>query len=234
MKQQQWFDLVDRLLGRRNRYQFGQPPETTRLVMGGAVACTDTCIQIIALMARGKRVSLDKVRRLSGAPAGQPMEPDEAIRALAKLGMAYEIRRGLRIDDLFRYTASRGPIILCERYWAHPQWKGSSYLGVPADGKARDDTGRQAFVGFSRPLERSGLTQSTFRDGHAILLARPMGKGERPDADQRAMKLRDPNHNSEARPERPAWDIVSGVQLGRMLRSWPGDSLCLVPSRKLY
>ena len=217
---------VLKILNRRNRYQFGQPTSTTTLVGGGSVACSDTCIQLIVLMATGKRVSLDNVRRRSGARPGQPMQVNEALRALRSYGLPYELRRYMKASDVLRYASQRGPVIIAERYWSHPQWEGYTYMGKKLNGLARNDANRSVRVGVSKPKRKSGLTQWTFRGGHAVLLATSMkvlGK--------RHGIVRDPNHNSWTRPERPAYDAVSVYQLNRMLASWPGGSLALVPTK---
>lgn len=215
---------VLRLLERRNRYQFGQPNDS--LVDDGAVACTDTSIQLIVWMAKGKKVSLDNVRKRSGAPADQPMEADEAIRALRSYGLPYEIRRGLLASDIVRIARNKGPVIIAEKYWSHPQWLDYTYAGKTLKGYAVNDAGARVRVGTSVPRRRSGLTQWTFRDGHAVLLA----TDDYEDGKHYAV-VRDPNHNSSARPERPAYDMVTMYQLNRMLRSWDRGSLALVPTR---
>lgn len=215
---------VLRLLRRRNRYQFGQPDDS--LVSDGAVACTDTCIQLIVWMAKDKRVSLDNVRRRSGAPAGQPMEADEAIRALRSYGLPYEIRRGLLASDVVRIAKTKGPVIVAERYWSHPQWLGYTYGGRTLKGWTVNDAGARVKVGTSIPRRKSGLTQWTFRDGHAVLVATDIYE----DGKHYAV-IRDPNHNSDSRPERPAYDAVTLFQLNRQLRSWPRGSLVLAPVR---
>ena len=223
---------VKRVLKRRNRYQFGQPPRTTTTVAYGAVACTDTCIQLIILMFRGKKVSLNEVRRRSGGPrnGSRGLRPDEALRALRSYGLDYEVRSDLMPSDAMRIARNRGPIIVAERYWAHPQWKGHRYLGMPRlTGWATNDQGRRVRVGFARPLKRAGLTQPTFRDGHAVLLASSyIGTDRR----QHGL-VRDPNHNSFLRPERPSWDDVTVYQLRRMMDSirpaYGGRTLLYVP-----
>ena len=217
---------VLKILNRRNRYQFGQPSRGTRLVDGGAVACSDTCVQLIVLMAKGKKVSLDNVRRRSGARAGFPTTPEQVVRALRSYGLPYEIRRNMRASDVRRMTRQRGPVIIGEKYWAHPQWEGYHYMGRTLNGLARNDAHRTVRVNFARPHRKSGLTQWTFRGGHAVLAATDVMV-----AGQWLPAVRDSNHNSWTRPERPAYDAVSMFQLNRMLKSWPGGSLAIVPTR---
>jgi hypothetical protein len=226
MKVDERREKVLRILNRRNRYQFGQPSNTTRLVSGGAVACCDTSIQLIVLMALGKRVSLDNVRRRSGARAGAPMSPDQAVRALRSFGLSYEIRRNVLASDVRRLTRQRGPVIMAEMYWSHPQWQDYSYMGKRLTGLARNAFNRSIRVGFARVLKRAGLTQWTFRGGHAVLVATDVRL-----SGQWLHAVRDSNHNSWTRPERPAFDAVTTYQLNRMLKSWPGGSLVIAPTR---
>jgi hypothetical protein len=225
----EWRSRVLRILRRRNRFQFGQPPATTTLTLGGKSACVDTCIQLIVWMADSKVISQNMVRRASGAPVGEPTQVEQALRALHHFGMPYEYRVGLTAGQVLDIARNRGPVIICHRYWSYPQWRGYTYAGKTLDGHARNDYGKTVRVGLSRPIARSGLTQWTFRDGHAALVS---ADGYR--RGKRVAIVRDPNHNSAARPERPAFDILAMSQLNRMLRSWPGDSLVLAPSRRLF
>lgn len=228
-------DRVLRILRKRNRYQFGQPYDRSNLV--GNSGCTDTAIQLIVWMATGKRVSLNAVRRRSGARAGYPMLTSHAIRALASYGLSYEVRVGLKASEATKIARTKGPVIVAEKYWAHPQWRGYSYMGRKLWGWATSSRGQRIRVGVSKPYGRSGLTQWTFRDGHAVLLATDVWEprvGNDPDAKKiHFAVVRDSNHNSPSRPERPAFDLVTMGQLNRMLNSWPGGSICLVPRNKV-
>ena len=226
MNTTEWHARVVRILEQRNRYQFGQPDDS--LVKEGEVACADTCIQLTVLLVKGKRVSLDKVRQRSGAPQDIPLTRDQALRALHSFGLPYVARSDLGAAGILQVARERGPVIICEKYWAHPQWKGYSYAGKTLNGLAKNGSGRTVRPGFARPAKKSGLTQWTFRDGHAVLAAADGWEGQ-----EHVGFIRDPNHNSPARPERPAYDIVSMAQLDRMLESWPGR-LVLAPTRRLF
>lgn len=223
----QWRKRVKSILGRRTRYQFGQPKDS--LVDGGAVACTDTCIQLIKLMVDGRRVSLDKVRRLSGGPTdgSRGLRSSEALRAMRKLGLPYTTAN-LTARQAMDISRTLGPVIVAEAYWAHPQWMGSTYMGTRAGRFARDARGKRRWVGYAKPLREAGKTQLTgFDGGHADLLVW---------ANKRTAFVRDPNHNSPARPERPAWDELTVKQLDRMLDSFvalAGARVCYVPARKV-
>jgi hypothetical protein len=224
---------VKRILARRNRYQFGQPKDD--LVDGGAVACTDTCIQLIVKMAKDKNVSLNEVRRKSGAPkdGSRGMRPSEVLRALKAFGLDYAARGDLSARDILRITRNRGPVVIAELYWAHPQWKGYRYAGKTNKGWTRSASGKRIRVGFSEPLTKSGSNQWTFRGGHAVLLAWAKVAGL-DDVDESVGGVRDPNHNSPSRPQRPKWDELTPHQINRMVRSIRsvyGSRLVYVPRK---
>jgi hypothetical protein len=222
MKVEERRERVLNILRRRNRYQFGQPPHTCSLVRRSG--CSDTSIQMIVLMAKGKSVSLNDVRRRSGAPASAPMTVAQALRALRSYGLRYTARSDLGALGVMRVARLKGPVIVCERYWAHPQWIGSEYARKTLSGFSRNDNGSLIRVGAARPLRHAGLTQWTFRGGHAVLVATDDWIGK-----EHVAIVRDPNHNSPSRPERPAYDIVSVGQLNRMLGSWGNGRLVLAP-----
>lgn len=220
MNQAQRRERVLNVFRRRNRYQFGQPKAS--LVSNSG--CTDTCIQMIVLLAKDKNVSLNEVRARSGCKPNMPMSTAQALRALGSFGLPYQPRTDLQAAAMLQLVRERGPVILCEKYWAHPQWKDYTYMGRTLRGAAKNDNGVFVRPGYSRPLRRSGLTQWTFRGGHAVLV----GTDTHED-DTHWGVVRDPNHNSPARPERPAYDLISLPQLNRMLNSY--GRLVLVPTR---
>lgn len=230
---------VKRILLKRNGYQFGQPAATCSMVTNnipGDVGCADTSIQMVARICGGKWhqgiwYSLNYIRRKSGAGGGRPLPVGNALKALRALGLDYEIRTDLTAKELMVIARNKGPVLIAEDYWAHPQWKDYVYLGRKMTGKARNSRGRTVTVGFSRPLEKSGSNQWSFRLGHMVLLA---------TSDFRDGKnvgfVRDPNHNSASRPQRPAWDMINSKQLGRMLRSFNGgrNAIAIVPRTRVW
>lgn len=234
---------VKRILARRNRYQFGQPAKTTNLVSGGSFACTDTCIQLIVWMAKGKKPTLNEVRRRSGGPQGSArytpgmrgLRPSEALRALKSYGLDYELK-SLSARDALRVARNKGPVIIAEQYWAHPQWKGYRYAGRTLRGWATSSSGKRIRVGHPRRKTQSGLTQWTFRGNHAVLLATAFVAGL-DNVEKSTGLVRDPNHNSSVRSERPKWDTVTPQQLNRMMDSirgvYYGRRLVYVPKRKV-
>ena len=132
-------------------------------------------------------------------------------------------------SGVLKVARKRGPVIVCEQYWSHPQWKGYTYAGRTLQGTATNGSGNKVRPGFAKPWERAGLTQWTFRDGHAVVAATDTW-----EHDVHFGVIRDPNHNSPSRPERPAYDLVTVAQLGRMLDSYKaryGYRVVLAPTR---
>jgi len=226
MNRDEWRQHVKREFLKRRRYQFGQPPATCNLATDGTpgdVACGDTTIQMVLRLVKGKDYSINKVRQVSGAPNHVPMPIENARLALRRFGLPYEVRTDLDAGDILRISRNRGPVLIAEDYWAHPQWEGRG------DGFAHTASGHRVFVGFADPRHKAGKTQHTFRDGHMVLLGTT-------DIDGTEGIVRDTNHNSAARPERPAWDKVSRRQIGRMLRSFNHgrNKVVLIPTEVLF
>jgi len=222
------------ILAKRNRYQFGQPRDS--LVAGGSVACFDTSAQLLKLIWHGKRVSLNYVRRLSGAPPGRPTPKLNGLVALRKLDLPYVMSEGKTPGQILRIVRNRGPVILAGGYWATPDWRGYRYLGRTADGTSIDDRGRKVRVGFAEPLRRAGKTQWTFRGGHAYVVATVDDHGSVRVRDWTVL-IRDHNHNSPSRPERPRWDELTFQQFSLLVRSIRskngGHTLTWTPTKKL-
>ena len=221
-------DRVLEVLHLRNRFQFGQPKKKTSKTGYGKFACTDTCIQLIVKIAKNKNVSLNEVRKRSGAPSTRGLRGSEARQALRRFGMDYEVMYGKDADQVISMVKNRGPVILAELYWAHPEWKGYRYAGQTMDGRAIDQHGKSRWVGYAKDRWgkfRAGKTQWNFIGGHAVLVGTVLDEG---------IAVRDPNHNSPVRPERPAYDVINKAQLTRMLRSWPtGYTYILAPKSKV-
>lgn len=227
MNAKQRRERVLQILDLRNRFQFGQP--RSGKTGNGKFACTDTCIQLIVKIAKNKNVSLNEVRSRSGAPSGRGLKGSEAQRALRRFGLDYEIMFDKTADQIMSMARNRGPVIVAEMYWAHPQWKGYRYLGHVNNGYTTDQNGARRLVGYAKNKwgkYRAGSTQWNFKQGHAVLLATVLEDGK--------PVVRDPNHNSIARPERPAYDVINKKQLQRMLDSWPyGYTYVLAPKSKV-
>jgi len=229
MTPDEWRRHVKRILLLRSGYQFGQPDATTTLVTRdtpGDVACADTGMQLITRIVTGRRIRLNQVRRVSGAPHHAPTPTALVEPALRRLGLPYEQRLGGTARQVWDLCAARGPILLAEGYWSHPRWKGK------APAWSRDPrSGSRVRVGYARPSARAGNTQPDFIAGHMVVVAwAGLRDGER------VFGVRDPNHASPARPERPAWDELSMSQMLRMLRSFTPSrtAICWAPTEVLF
>lgn len=220
---------VKRILARRTRYQFGQKAGTNRLVTSrggtpGDVGCADTMIQLTLLICTGKRFSQDQVRRMSGNAPHVPMFATNALNALNRgFGRpVYEIR-DVGTKEALRIARERGPVLFAEMYWAHPHMKGAPR----STGRARNNRGRVVTIGFAK---EGGNNNQEFVLGHMVGLM----TSTKPRVGPERAFVRDPNHNSARRPQRPRWDLLLGTaQLSRMLDSirpkWSGKRLAFVP-----
>jgi hypothetical protein len=212
--------------------QFGQSGDYS--AFDGATACTHVCIQKLAWIWFGRKVSIDYISSKAGYyrernSAGQPrgMTVSESANAISGLGLPYSVRYGMSFDDLLE-RVDAGPILYAVRYGSEPDWRGYRYAGVTADGKPN---------GYARKAGRTQLTG--FENGsHMVLFGfrsryyNAAGEGVRTD-----IFRHDPNHGSPSRPERPPYDIISPSQgqteyldyqrrLGRTLYAWvPTKSL---------
>ena len=210
---------IKRKLLQRRGYQFGQPADTCNLAskfVPGDMACADTSIQLLKFLVDGKKISINAVRRASHDTFHTPMDIINADIALRNLGLPYTRTNSLTASEIWEILLKRGPVMVAEDYWAHPQWRGYVYAGRRMNGRG-GLTGK--YVGFADPDRKAGSNQWNFLDGHMVLFAFAAG-----DYGNKGIGLRDPNHNSAVRPERPAWDRVSIPQANRMLQSFNGGT----------
>lgn len=228
MTPDEWRRHVKRDLLKRSGYQFGQPLSTCTLVtqsFPGDVACADTGMQLILRLVKGRSITLNQVRRVSSATPHLPTPTALVEPALRRLGLPYR-QESLTPRQVWDAAVRHGPVLLAEGYWSHPRWDGK------APAWSHDPrTGNRVRVGYARPLGRAGNTQPDFIGGHMVVVA---WAGWRDG--ERVLGVRDPNHHSSARPERPAWDELSMSQVQRMLRSFTTSrtSMCWAPSERLY
>lgn len=207
---------IKRKLLERRGYQFGQPEcSLATMVVPGDVACMDTSIQLIKYLCDGKKLSINKIRTISGAPAHRPFPNAFVLPTLLRLGLPYQFRNSLTAAEIWEICLKRGPVLFAEDYWAHPEWNGYVYAGHRMNGWTTNRHGTRVHVGTSDPDRKSGRNQTNFKLGHAGVAAFAGG-----DYGNKDLGLRDPNHNSSARPERPAYDKVSLAQFNRELRSF--------------
>ena len=193
-----------------NLQQFGQASDDW--VWNGGTACTHTICQYLALLWKGRRLTLNQVNSLAGMPhnarngAGQPrgMNNTEMSRFFVATGIPMVVKFGLTYTNLLSYS-NRAPVFYGMRYGSAPEWYGFRYNGITADGRPN---------GYARPRGKAGKTQLTgFSGRHAVLLL-----GYLPILDSTGKVIRydayrkEPNHHSPSRPERPAYDTITTIQ----------------------
>lgn len=185
---------------------------------GGKRGCTQTILRFLALGWTGKLYTQDDVSRMAGYPTSQQAargtgmtaaQCEQFIRA-AKL--PYRIVPFNHTEGYFglmRRANLHGPIAIGVAYSHQPQWKGYSYHGVRALGVPN---------GFASPLGKAGKTQLTgFTGSHMdALLGYMFGGRDR----HRVCFVKDPNHGSAIRPERPPYDAMTQAQFEKLYESF--------------
>lgn len=194
--------------------QFGQTDdETTR---NGALGCTHTVLQFLALLWKGRWYSHDQVSRLAGYP-GYPrvnrgLRPAEVQRFCSAAGLPYRVALDLTASELLLMANRRGPIGFGHSYSYWPEWMGRVYLGVRADGRPN---------GYASPAREAGRTQlkgfEPPRDAHFGML---LGYDPSQDVSRARVVAWEPNHGTTSRPEKPAYDRMTSNQFQRVYDSY--------------
>lgn len=181
------------------RYQFGQIDAPC----AGASCCTDTCIQMIIEYYKEKHYTLGAIRRYAQRDtsfderACTGLNHVEVINALENLGVNhYRVGFGVDSMDVWR-KVEIGPVIVGVHYGTYPDQKGKC---------------------TSNNAEIAGKTDCPFRGAHAVLA---IGKRvhEAPKDWHRDFYIRDPDHNSSSRPEKPDFDRIRRQQLEKAMRN---------------
>jgi hypothetical protein len=210
--------------------QFGQGDDES--TWDGRTACTHVVLQALALIWLDRKLSIDQISALAGYwrevnAQGQPrgMNNVEFETVCRRLGLPYTVVFGLSASDMVRYS-NRGPVFYGMRHGSHPDMKGATYQGTRA---------RAPFA------IRGGQTQLTgFENGrHAVLLLgyrQTVSRLTRKVTGYRAW-VKDPNHGSAARPERPAFDEMTVEQVKReyeaFLETGANNVYCAIPTEAL-
>jgi hypothetical protein len=188
-----WRDLME-----ANRWlvQFGQSDDS--LTENGSSGCTDTVLQALILGWKAKRVTHNQIRKAAGrgiATCSKGLTADDVRKVIANWGLPYKVVFGMTWGDVLR-ASNRGPAIVATRYANWPNW---AHYGGATRPKP-----------WARPTDKAGRSQfSGFTGAHANLLLgyanwlNDSGVVVRVDA-----FVKEPNHGSPARPERPPYDIV--------------------------
>jgi len=215
--------LLARLLAARTArpyQQFGQASDA--YTANGATGCTHTCAQFVAELYTGRWWTHDEISRKIGYPNMSVTSPrrgmtsTELVAFFRAAGLPYVMRTGWTPAQMLA-AARLGPVFVSHLYPWWPEWRGYVYRGVTADGKPN---------GYATPSGKAGRTQlSGFSGGHAGLLLGAAGT---------LVYAWEPNHGSTARPEKPAYDVMSVAQFAAVATSYqyiPRTSFCYVPTR---
>jgi hypothetical protein len=169
-----------------------------------------------------KSQSLVAIRKASGGPNDgvHGLTPAQQLRVLSASGVHhYKYAVGIDYNFILNKAVNVGPVIVYV-----------GYRGYPLNGNNRCGTSYRAVVG--------GKTDCTFNGAHAVLaigmkrIAKPDGTLIRWDA-----IMRDPDHNSSARPEKPPYDQFPQQSLGEAMKHLVTDTDwnhtgCLYPTLK--
>lgn len=206
--------------------QFGQANDYA--TQGGAVGCTDSCLQYFALLWTGKWYTHDRIRQITGAPRTRGLRPDEVQAFCNYAKLPYQVRYGLTANTLLQLSA-KGPVGFGHSYSYWPEWRGYRYAGRTADGYPN---------GYAGPLNAAGRTQLAGfvppNDAHFGIV---LGYDGSLSTYTRRVAAFEPNHDSPSRPENPPYDQMTSAQFRKVYESYRrvlGRSLyALVPTRSL-
>ncbi|MFZ0324750.1 MAG: hypothetical protein WAN48_11535 [Actinomycetes bacterium] len=218
--------ILDKLLALRVNRPFGQfGTVDDECTDNGAIGCTHTCWRFIAFAYTGKWYSHDELSHLSGYPCGggatnRGMRVEESQRLAAALHLPYVYRGGLTSSELLT-ASNKGPVLFAIRYGDWPAWRGYHGQTPPAP--------------WARPLGKAGRNQFTWSGSHATVLlgyVRIMAGARFVRNDCYAME---PNHDSPARPENVAYDLVTQTDLNRAFQGvkrlgW-AQTMAMVPTK---
>jgi hypothetical protein len=221
--------LASRALAARRSFpfaQFGQANDTR--TANGSTGCTDTVLQFLALLLKKRWYTHDQIRGAvnNRTPSKGLSYPQVAywLESIAKL--PYKVALGLSADQILSYARTRGPVLVGEMYYQHPEWRGYRYQGARATGR---------FNGYAHPAGKTGKNQLTgFVGRHAVLV---IAVAPIPDWDgTTGVYIFEPNHNSSARPEDVAYDVITVAQFKRLMVTYAaanGKTYAAIPTRDL-
>lgn len=186
------------------RFQFGQKGVPNKLAK---TACADTCVQMLIEYHTGKLISLNDIRKASGRPVDgvHGLTIQATIKALKAYGVPAAYKLNVTSDWVAK-KAEAGPLIIGVGYGKYPSWQGSLC--------GNDD------------CEHGGKTQCNFRGAHSVLFVRAI-RHFKPNTSSLLHTdavVRDPNHNSSSRPEKPEFDRMQLKQLDRTMKALVTDT----------
>lgn len=195
-----------------NVQQFGQPSDASTNY--GATGCTDTCLQWMVYVWKGYKVTQDRIRYVARAnksvpiPRTRGLYPSEVQRVLNYyLPGKYVVVLGESAQTI-RKAAKRAPVLFGHHYYYWPDWYKYRLGGTASDGRPN---------GYASPRGAAGKTQSTWSGAHAGVL---LGTAEGTDGDSDLVYAFEPNHGSAARPEKPAYDVMTEAQFDAVYESY--------------
>jgi hypothetical protein len=199
--------------------QFGQSNDA--LSNNGATGCTDTVLQFLTKFVKDQWFTHDQIRRTVGHVNPKTgLNSSEVGAWFRAKGLPYVVKFNLTADEMLSLSRTRGPLMVCEVYSHHPEWRGCTYLGATADGKPN---------GYARPSKAAGKNQlKGFSGRHAIVL---LGY-----TDSNNVYVMEPNHRSPARPQSVAYDIITVAQFRVLIAAYKasnGSTYCAHPTKKL-
>jgi hypothetical protein len=221
--------LASRALAIRRAFPFGQfgQANDTRTA-NGSTGCTDTVLQFLGLLLKKRWYTHDQIRGMANnrTPSKGLSYPQVHywLTEIAKL--PYKVVLGLSADQMITYVRIRGPVLVGEMYPDHPEWQGYRYAGMTATGRRN---------GFAWPRRESGKNQlgsTYFRHAVLFIAVAPIPAW----GGQLGVYVMEPNHNSPARPEDVAYDVLTINQARVLVNRYAatsGKSYAAIPTRDL-
>lgn len=204
--------------------QFGQGNDARSFY--GRTGCGFTVLQTLALGWRNRTYTHNQIAALVGYPTPAQLVTQTGLNwaqveaFIKKADLPYVIvprlssAREWTYGEVMRRANLYGPVAFGLRYGDQPEWYGKTYLGVKADGKPN---------GYASPKGHAGKTQLTgFEDGSHLdlLLGYHVIRNVDGSVNRRVCHVKDPNHGSPIRPERPPYDDVTDTQFKRMYEGY--------------
>jgi hypothetical protein len=221
--------LLDKLRESRRRHPFAQfGTSDDECTDNGSLGCTHAVWRFIAWTYKGRWYSHDQLSKLAGYPCGgtssnRGMRVSESQHLCKALGLPLVFKGHLSSSELL-HASKLGPCMFAMRYGDWPNW-------AHYDGRTRPRP-------WARPTDHAGRNQFTgFTGSHAGALLgykrieTTKGTFVRNDA-----YVFEPNHDSPARPENVAYDIVTQTQLNAAYKAvvtklgWT-NTLAFIPTK---
>lgn len=199
--------LVLRTARQDARYQFGQPPSTTSKIPDGNACGANQMQMLDRCWHPTRRRTMDQVVTAARATGLLTRKGglyfSEMFTAAVNLDLPYVQKRNLDAIEVVRMARDVAPVLFVGSYGAAPEWKGYVYYGTKADGKPN---------GYATPSGEAGKNQlSGFTGQHYYIVLTAEYKRNR-----WFIYVRDSNHDSIARPEKPPYHVMNFRQFERL------------------